>query len=808
MNKGNIIGFVFLLLSFGEIEAKLWINEIMQSNIDLLYAEGDYPDSWVEIYNDGDESFRFINYRIGDSADFQKAYLLNNAGGIGAHNYTVIYCDKVGQGSHTDFRLDSGKGELYLFDPRGNVLDHISYPKMLAPNVGYGRFEDGVDAWGFELTPTPKAANEGGFSSILLPDPVFSIKGSVRYNDPREEEVIVSIPGEKDLPEDVKLYVTTDGSEPTLDSPYYTNEAKFLIQSGQSMVIRAKLISVEAISPMAVTNSYIYHPREVDLPVVSLNTNQDYLDDSSIGIWKNFEENWRRPVNVEFFYDKGEECPINQLGEFRIHGGWSRNHSQKSLAIYSNKRFGTKNYSYPFWDDKPEIKKSKSFILRNGGNCFNGARINDSFIQTLFGRHCANLDWQAYNPVVCYVNGKYYGVYALRQRSNEDYVEDSYDGLEDIDMWENWEELKAGSQNSLEEFRQVYENNPTYEQMEKLMDVDNFLNLYVANAWAANTDFPGNNIVMWRPQEEGGKWRWIMKDTDFFASNPPDFNYFNFLLHTGSYNVGEGNAKHAVKLFKVMTSFDEFKERLLDRFFVYMGDFLRPVVTHELIDEQREALYPEYEAHLERYGYPVSFEGWLGHVDYLKYWSSTRTEALPKILCNYFNLKSPIPLSVDCGENQVMINDISLAGKEFEGKWPVDRSFTVKSENENSAWRIITIDYKGVKHESESESNEYTVASLSNVISIHLENYEKSESVKEIAKDNDSKVKISSTGGVISLYANQAIERVEVTDMAGINIKVDNPMNSSCEITLGRIGIFIVEIRLIDGSYIVRKVSC
>lgn len=155
---------------------------------------------------------------------------------------------------------------------------------------------------------------------------------------------------------------------------------------------------------------------------------------------------------------------------------------QKSLAVYSNKRFGTKKYSYPFFPDKPDIKKSKSFVLRNGGNAFAEARINDSFVQTLFGRNCANLDWQAYRPVICYINGTYRGIYALRQRSNEDYVEDCYDGLEDIDMLENWEELKAGTTDSFEALRQVYEGNPTYAQMEQLIDVENFANLYIANA--------------------------------------------------------------------------------------------------------------------------------------------------------------------------------------------------------------------------------------------------------------------------------------------------------------------------------------
>ncbi len=334
-----------MLAAWSSADAKLWINELMQSNIDGVYSGGDFPDSWVEIYNDEPTSKRLTNYRIGDSDKFEDAYVLTTSVGIGANGYLLIFCDKEATTHHTDFRLDSGKGKLYLFSPQGEIIDYVSYPKMPAPNVAYGRVEDMADEWGFELVSTPREANRGGHSDTLLPEPVFSTPGCARYNVRKLQEVTVSIPSGVTLPSDTRLYVTTDGSEPTLDSPAYDSEVT--LRSSQSMVIRAKLISSEALSPRSTTHSYIFHSREVDIPVIALNTNQDYLDDEKTGIWQNFNNDWRRPVNVEYFYATGVEAPINQLGEFRIHGGWSRNQPQKSFVIYSNKRFGTKKYSYP-----------------------------------------------------------------------------------------------------------------------------------------------------------------------------------------------------------------------------------------------------------------------------------------------------------------------------------------------------------------------------------------------------------------------------------------------------------------------------
>lgn len=803
MKKRCVAGAVALMAAWQSADARLWINELMQSNIDCVYTAGDFPDSWFEIYNDGDAAVRLNGYRVGTSENFEKAYVLTGSLGVGAKNYNLIYCDKVGSGYHTDFRIDSGKGQLFLFSPDGEIVDSVSFPKMPAPNVAYGRVTDGGDEWGYELNVTPRAANCGGVTSLILPDPEFSIKGSARYNVKKLEEVTVRIPQGVELPADTRLYVTTDGSEPTVDSPVYDKEVT--LRSSQSMVIRAKLISSEAISPRSATQSYIYHPREVDIPIIALNTNQDYFDDPDIGLWNNFEENWRRPVNVEYFLPSGEECPINQLGELRIHGGWSRNHAQKSLAVYSNKRFGTKKYSYPFWDDKPGVKKSKSFVLRNGGNAFNEARINDSFVQTLFGRNCDNLDWQAYRPVICYINGKYRGIYALRQRSNEDYVEDCYDGLEDIDMLENWEELKAGSTDSFEALKALYESNPTYEQMEQAIDVENFANLYVANAWATNTDFPGNNIVMWRPTADGGKWRWIMKDLDFLASNPADFNYFDFLLHTGNYSIGEANAHHAVKLFKVMTAIPEFREQLIDRFFVYLGDFLRPSVTADLIDEQRDVLAPEYGAHLACYGNPVSYDGWQSRVDNLKQWCARRTDAMPGIICNYFGLGEPAALSIDGGGACVSINGVEVKGEQFEGKWPVGREVAVRSGDADTGWKVTVVAANGRRNTYEVESNEHVMTPGANVVSVRMEAY-KLSGVDDVVADDDARVRVNVCGDIIVVEAADVIEAVAVRDLAGRMVASATPMTGSAQMAMGRGGVYVVEVSLGNGCREVRKI--
>jgi hypothetical protein len=69
--------------------------------------------------------------------------------------------------------------------------------------------------------------------------------------------------------------------------------------------------------------------------------------------------------------------------------------------------------------------------------------MRDAVIQRTMGQN-ADLDWQAWRPAIVYINGVYNGIAQhIRERSNEDNIYTNYNGLEDIDMVENWTELKT-----------------------------------------------------------------------------------------------------------------------------------------------------------------------------------------------------------------------------------------------------------------------------------------------------------------------------------------------------------------------------
>ena len=700
--------------------AHLVINEIMQSNIDCIMDDlNEFPDSWVELYNPGPESENLSDYKIGTKDKVNKAYQLP-AASVPAGKYIVIFCDKAEQGLHTDFRLESGKdGALYLF--KGDeAIDHLEgLKKQPAPNIAYGRETDNADKWGYQAMPTPGASNCGTICKDILGEPIFDTPGKLFSN---AFSLTLSIP--EDAPEGTEIRYTTDGKEPNEKSLKYSSPIR--IQSTKA--IRAKLFREGYLSPRSTTHSYIKHPREVTLPVVSMVTNRDYFYDNKLGIYvkgnynsetPNYEYDWRRPVNIEYFESPDAASAFNQLCETRVKGGATRGNALKSLAVYANKRFGVKRFNFEFFPDQtPGIDEFKSFEMRNCGNDFDYMYMRDAIIQQSMGMNC-DLDWQPSRPVIFYLNGEYKGILNIRPRSNEDYVYSYYNGLEDIDMLENWEELKEGSIDSFNAFKEFYEGKDhTFGEFNELMDTGEFCNLMIMGTFFDNKDFPGNNIVMWRPQAEGGKWRWVAKDTDFGMGlygeryNYPTLNWVTTPGYDNNRNDWANKAEYT-RLFRRLLDTPEFKDMFIDRCAVYLADFLRPEKIISRIDTRYDAIKFEYKYHRDQFNpwWPVHSQ----EIENARTWSRQRHNYFYNHLASFFGLRTPLDLTIDNSseENRTLIvNGIPLKADKYNGKFFPDRNLTVKSVSDTdglyvNGWKVKVTSRNG------TTTDTYNVETLS-----------------------------------------------------------------------------------------------
>ena len=83
-----------------------------------------------------------------------------------------------------------------------------------------------------------------------------------------------------------------------------------------------------------------------------------------------------------------------------------------------------------------------------------------------------------------------------------------------------------------------------------------------------NRDWPGNNIKFWRDHRVGGKWRWILFDTDFGFGiwDPGAFTFNTLEFALDPYGPGWPNPPWSTFLFRQMMENDHFKHVFINTY--------------------------------------------------------------------------------------------------------------------------------------------------------------------------------------------------------------------------------------------------
>ncbi len=729
--KKTFTAAILLVMATMSANAQLVINELMQSNVECIMDDiHEFPDSWVELYNPTEGDINLKDYKISNKNKEGKAWTLPDKT-VAAKGYAIIYCDKEGKGLHTDFRLESGKGcTVYLFSNK-EVVDSLPYVdgkpmvKMPAPDIAFGRKTDASDEWGYQLTPTPGNANTGQICNAkhILGAPVFSELGRATYGG-SAIDLMLSVPN--GAPDGAYITYTTNGNEPKADSQKYENA----IHITNTTVIRAKVFCDGWLSPVSTAQSYIFHPRDISVPIFSVQTNDLYLNGAdSLGLFRynNSKEDkkkcdWRRPVNIEMFPAAGEPSAFNQLGETRIQGGQSRANALKSMVFYANKRFDPdhKQFQYEFFpDQKSGVNKFKSFSLRDGGNDFGDLYFRDLIIQRTMGEN-TDIDWQAGHTAVLYINGEYMGMLNIRERSNEDNIESNY-GIEDMDMVEISHEKVNNVDQFIEEFKgsedETFYNSfktfysqtgHTKAEYEEWLDVSEYLNIAVMNLFYGNNDWPGNNTVFWRPNDDDKsglpkRFRLIVKDTDFglgLYNKSNSYNMIDLLYHPENHQSDAwAYTEPATRLIKNMLEDTDILNLFIDKCCVFMGDFLNGNGTVEMIDIIKAEAMEEFVAHRDKYS-PNTWGGNRNDItnkfNAAKTWAEGRPNYFINHLKNKWSLGTAIPVTInkemdsDKVPDEVYVNGIKLTKGVFDGKLFEGRQITLEGKTNVTNDKIVT----------------------------------------------------------------------------------------------------------------------
>jgi len=803
--------FLFWIIIPSVSSARVFINELMQSNIDIVRDDlQEFPDSWIELYNDSDQTVNIQNWTVSLDANYRNGWKITGSNIIAPRSYLLIYADKAAKGLHTNFRIDSGSGgDVYLFDATGTQIDAVKkIPKQPAPNISYGRISDGNDTFAYFVKATPKAANTGITSNTLLPPPIFSQKGGIFKNS---VTLRFSIP--TGVPNDVSLsnlHYTLDNTEPTDKSPVYTGD----LSISKTTVVRAKLIHPNYLPNWSTVHTYIISTKDHALPIISISIDPFYLWDQEFGIYcegngkygltgkgmdypVNWNNNWRRPINFEYFPSQNNSSALNQLCEMRISGGWTRANPQKSFVVYANKRFGEKRFDYTLFKEKPK-QEIKSFIIRNSGNDFWWTHFRDAAIQLFMGNK-VDVDYQAYQPTIFYLNGNYWGIQNLRERSTQDFILANY-ATEDVDVIGNWwGTVKNGDRTAWNQLMNELRKSSTQRNYEWLMnqvDIDEFINYMILQIYVSNTDFPGNNMVMWRPRQANGKWRFILKDTDF-GLGIWDMNH---ITHNAlKYNTENNNDER--KLFNALLIQESFKKKFYGRFAVYMGDLLHYKSTSNIIDSIQKIIEPAMQDHITRWMPEMwwrDMNSWRSEVSKMKTWCNGRNAQVYQHLRDYFQLGNIMKLTYEKNNYlshlpTVYINGVRIRNNQLDASYFQKTSIDLRYDGNVPLYDwVITKVVNGISSvETLTQQNlSYYIEDRCTSVSIKLVN-----KTTQTPETTQPEINISVWDNQMQIFDLQPNSQVSIYDVSGKLMFRTIATNSSIVIPFTYQGVFIVKIQ-------------
>ncbi len=652
--------------------ADIYINEITPNGTDYTDEFGGHED-WIELYNDNDFPVALGGLYLTDNIDDLTKWQIKTLESIPANGFMTIFADEepfLG-GLHADFKLNEDGETVALVQAINNeliIIDSFTY-ENIPFKASIGRITETATEWTIFGSPTPLQPNAGAAAwldkpHIDLDHGVFTTTQSVTIThvDP---EVIIRY--------------TTDGSDPDENDEEYTGP--ITVTSTQS--IRARAFKNGHAPSQIRTRNYLFDPSET-LPVVMITTDPDNLFDDEIGIYTvgtngimlgncsnnvvaNFWQDWERPATISLFEKDGEEAFSVDAG-IKISGNCSRRYALKSLNIYlRNNRYGDKNIDYELFPNR-DFKKYKRLRLRNSGQDYRGTMLRDGVNHRILAG-ITDVEYQSYRPALVYINGEYYGIQNFRDLYGGDYFDAFFDVKEeDLDLIKNprlGNDVKEGDDNHYNNLYSFVLANDlsevqNYEYFKTQFDINNFIDYWIAMIYMASSDWPANNLQIWRPRTSDGKWRHMYIDTDattnIYGTNSataPTRDTYNKVLDANQ-SGWPYDSKSTLFLRKLLEN-ETFRDEYIQRTCSFIELVFNEERVHGIINAAKDEIDAEIGRHTEHWAfdnpYLENYEDWSNKIESYRNFFSERPDYFYAYMVDNFDLGDTYELSFNYDEN-------------------------------------------------------------------------------------------------------------------------------------------------------------
>ncbi len=601
----------------------LRLSEAMSAN--RAYLKGAYGRTadWLELYNGGTEAVNLAEYTLSDDYEEPDRYPLPDIT-LQPGQYGVVFMAEDSTDLSNLYEVVpcnlSSRGESLYLSKDGQVLDWMVLPE-LSTDQAYGR-AGSTDVYSLLARPTPGNANEEAMAVSASP---VAVTPQGVYDQP--VTVTLSSPG--------TIYYTTNSTMPTTSSTVYTGPISL---SGTTVIRAIAVENGKAVSP--VTDLTYLIGENDELPALCIVVNPSTMFDPTYGMYMtgpnaasesphigaNYWMDREAPVTVSLFEKDGsgfsESCGL------KIFGGYSRALYMKSFSIHFRDAYGVSRLEYPLFGEEG-LDSYESFVLRAMGQDLLGARMRDVLSASLIAEQ-TNVAIQDYRPINVYINERYWGVYFIREKLNENYVSGKYNAdREQVDLAVSNGTTSANYQALMQYvYTRDLSQQEHYDYVCSQIDVQNYMDYIIAEIWIGNGD--NGNIKFFRT--DNMKWTWIMYDTDWGFGGP---SVDTVTEHLNPYGTGSGD-NFSTGLINGLLKNESFREAFFRRFAWQINNIWTEENINARVDELQNLMAHDLKKDYKRWN--RDYNGWLKEVEGVREFARLRTDFVVQHLSGYFGL--------------------------------------------------------------------------------------------------------------------------------------------------------------------------
>lgn len=395
-------------------------------------------------------------------------------------------------------------------------------------------------------------------------------------------------------------------------------------------------------------------------PVISIVTEQKYLDDYNIGMmikgatyyndlaanggnptdpfrpanWNNDSNRW--PASMEL-YDGGQR-KLTDVIELRVSGATSVQYAQKSLKlVYKSSTGGPSKTTYPFWGNQSVAEYERVRLRQGSQDWSSGTQIRDCIVTEI--ANGMNVVAPECRQAVLFINGEYWGPYNMIEDihnkqlammyniSKSDVVLLEQDGLVQEGNAADgaaWQTFKAELQTK------NLSNSADWAWYESKVNVESVIDHYNIQMFMHNNGYPEdlrifrNKGVPKPGTPADGRYYFEPKDQDQTMGLYSQINYSDNTLQLF---LSKPSDDYAYALFVKAWENPEFRVRFVNRTNELLETHFSSVYMNATVDAVAAERRPENPRGIDRWNRPFGTGDWENKVVGIKSWLANRNVA-------------------------------------------------------------------------------------------------------------------------------------------------------------------------------------